>query len=120
MTPNEPPKDESLCHILLECRNMQTVWKHFRKEINSKWRARFSFREMLNGPYDNSPEKMKSEYVFLRIINRFTGIQSSEEMEVDLKEKLIRTCDDAIRVINKTFDKKLKVSLGEAQNEETS
>ena len=115
MTPNEPPKGESLRHILLECRNMQTVWKHFSKEINSKWRARFSFREMLNGPYNDSSGKLKSEYVFLRIINRFTGIRKNDGMEVDLRDKLIRTCDDAIRVVNKTFDKKLKVSLGEAQ-----
>ena len=70
---------------------------------------------MLNGPCINNPGKLKSEYVFLRIINRFTGIRSGDGMETNLKEKLIKTCDDAIRVVDKIFDKKLKVSLGETQ-----
>ena len=112
-THEDQPQNESLRHLLLECKGMGVVWKHFRKEINSKWRMRFSFLEMVNGPYDKNPGKMKCEYVFLRIINRFTGIRNKEGMEFDLREKLIRTCDDAIRVVEKIFDKKLKVSLRE-------
>ena len=69
---------------------------------------------MLNGPSNNEPAKLKSEYTFLRIINRFTGIRSGDGMDTDLKDMLIKTCDDAIRVVEKIYDKKLKVSLGEA------
>ena len=111
ITLNVEPEKESLSHLLMECKNLRIVWKHFRKEINSKWRARYSFLEMLNGPCVNNQGKLKSEYVFLRIINRLTGIRNGEGMETDPKEKLIKTCDDAIRVIEKVFDKKLKVSL---------
>ena len=109
------PQNESLHHILLECREMQQVWKHFRKEINTAWRVRFSFLEMVNCPLNREFGKLKSEYVFLRIINRFTGIHNGNGMEAEIKTKLIKTCDDAIRVINKTFDKKLKVSLGDSR-----
>ena len=111
----ETPQGESLRHILLECREMQQVWKHFRKEINTAWRARFSFLEMVNGPLNREPSKLKSEYVFLRIINRFTGVHNGDGMEAEIKTKLIKTCDDAIRVVNKIFDKKLKVSLGDSR-----
>ena len=114
ITLNDEPEKESLHHLLLECKNLRMVWKHFHKEINSKWKARYSFREMLNGPCLNNPGKLKSEYVFLRIINQLTGIRSGDGMYIDPKEKLIRTCDDTIRVVDKIFDKKLKVSLGEA------
>ena len=72
------------------------------------------FLEMINGPCINNPGKLKSEYVFLRIINRLTGIRNGDGMDTDPKEKLIKTCDDAIRVVEKIFHKKLKVSLGEA------
>ena len=113
ITLESSPQNETLRHLLLECKGLSVVWKHFRKEINSKWRARYSFLEMLNGPYDKNPGKLKCEYVFLRMINRFTGIRSKDGMDSDLKEKLIKTCDDAIRVVEKSFDKKLKVSLGE-------
>ena len=103
---NNEPKPESLRHLLLECKSLRIVWKHFRKEINSKWRARFSFLEMLNGQYVNDPRKLKSEYIFLRIINRLTGIRNGDGMDADPKEKLIKTCDDAIRVVEKIIDKK--------------
>ena len=111
----ETPQNESLRHILLECREMQQVWKHFRREINAAWRARFSFLEMVNGPLNRQPGKLKSEYVFLRIINRIMGERNGDGMEAEIKTKLIKTCDDAIRVVNKTFDKKLYVSLGESR-----
>ena len=114
ITQNDKPEKESLSHLLKDCKNLRILWKHFRKEINSKWRARYSFLEMLNGPCVNNTGKLKSEYVFLRMINRLTGIRSGDGMESDPKEKLIKTCDDAIRVVEKIFDKKLKVSLGEA------
>ena len=113
---NEPPKLESLRHILLECKRLQIVWKHFRKEIFSNWRVRFSFLEMVNGPVSNEPGKRLSEYVFLRMINRFTGIRSKEGFEKDLNDKLINTCDDAIRVVKKLFTKDLRISLGETMN----
>ena len=113
ITLENPPQKESLRHLLHDCKMLQVVWKHFRKEINSKWRVRYTFLEMVNGPLSKDPGKLKSEYVFLRIINRFTGIRAKDGMEVDPKEKLIGTCDDAIRVVEKIFDKKLKVSLGE-------
>ena len=115
ITLNDEPEKESLRHLLLECKSLRITWKHFRKEIHSKWRARFSFLEMLNCPCNNDPGKLKSEYVFLRIINRFTGIRSGDGMDSDLKDMLIKTCDDAIRVVDKIFDKKFKVSLGETQ-----
>ena len=109
------PQSESLRHILLECREMQQVWKHFRKEINTAWRARFSFLEMVNGPLNRESCKLKSEYVFLRIINGFTGIRKGDGMDAEIRTKLIKTCDDAIRVVNKTYNKKLNVSLGDSR-----
>ena len=87
--PNESPKLESLRHILLECTRLQIVWKHFHREIFSNWRIRYSFLEMVNGPISNEPGKRMSEYIFLRIINRFTGIRSREDFEMDLNDKLI-------------------------------
>ena len=74
---------------------------------------RFSYLEMVNGPQNLEPGKLKSEYVFLRIINRFMGVRSGDGLDAEIKTKLIKTYDDAIRVVNKTFDKKLKVSLGD-------
>ena len=113
---NESPKLESLRHLLLECKRLQIVWKHFRKEIFSNWRVRFSFLEMVNGPISNDPGKQLSEYVFLRMINRFKGIRAKDGFEKDLNEKLINTCDDTIRVIKKLFTKVLRISLGETMN----
>ena len=113
---NDTPQVESLRHILLECKTMQQVWKHFRKEINSAWRARYSFLEMLNGPQNRETGKLKSEYVFLRIMNRFMGVRNGEGLDAEIKNKLIKTCDDSIRIVNKIFDKRLKVSLGDSQN----
>ena len=113
---NDTPQGESLRHLLLECKTMQQVWKHFRKEINSAWRARYSFLEMLNGPHSGEPGKIKSKYVFLRIMNRFMGVRNGEGLDAEIKNKLIKTCDDSIRIVNKIFDKRLKVSLGGSQN----
>ena len=72
--------------------------------------------EMLNGPISTDPGSRKSEYVFLRIINRFTGIRAKEGFGTDLNERLINKCDDAIHVVNKIFAKNFKISLGETMN----
>ena len=112
----DSPKTESLRHILLDCKTLQIVWKHFRKEIFSNWKIGFLYLEMVNGPISNDPGKLQSEYVFLRIINRFTGIRTKEGFDAVLNEKLIKTCDDAIRVVKKIFTKNLRISLGEAMN----
>ena len=86
---NDSPQLENLSHILLDCKRLQMVWKHFRREIFSKWRTRFSFLEMVNGPILTDPGSRKSEYVFLLIINRFTGIRAKEGFGMDLNNKLI-------------------------------
>ena len=67
--------------------------------------------EMVNCPLNRQPSKLKNEYVFLRIINCFTGVRNGDGMEAEIKTKLIKTCDYAIRVVNKTFDKKLNVRI---------
>ena len=66
---------------------------------------------MLNGPCETEPGKLKSEYVFLRMMNRFMGIRNGEGLDAEIKIKLIKTCDDAIRVVNKIYDKKFNVSF---------
>ena len=111
----DEPQKESLRHLLLECKDMQQVWKHFRREIYNAWRTRYSFLEMLNGPKEKDPGKLKSEFVFLRIMNLFLGVRNGEGLDAEIKKKLIKTCDDATRVVNKIFDKKLNVSLGDTK-----
>ena len=113
---NDSPELENLRHILLDCKRLRIVWKHFRKEIFSNWKMRFSFLEMVNGPISNEPGKHMSEYVFLRIINRFTWIRAKDSFEMDVNDKLISSCYDTIRIINKVFTKQLKILLGEAMN----
>ena len=49
-------------------------------------------------------------------MNRFMGVRNGEGLDAEIKNKLIKTCDDSIRIINKIFDERLRVSLGDSQN----
>ena len=100
---------ESLKHILVECPILEKVWEHFRDGIKNKWNVEWSTAEMIYGPNEKSPIKMKVEYVFLRMMNRFSGVRSEGKFNEDIVTPMISTCDEIIRIIDETFEGKFKI-----------
>ena len=102
-------KYESLKHILVECSRLNKVWDHFRSEIKNKWNAEWSDAEMIYGPSEGTPIKMKVEYVFLRMMNRFSGVRSEGNFNEDVITQMVNTCDEIIKIIDETFEGKFKI-----------
>ena len=77
-------KNEFVRHILTECKKLAEVWEFFRSGIKGKWNAEWSDVEMVYGPEEYTPQKMKVEYVFLRVLNHFTGLRSKGNFNSDV------------------------------------
>ena len=84
-------KSESMRHLLTECRKLNELWEFLRDEIKSKWNEEWSVTEMIYGPDTKSPIKLKIEYIFLRIMNRFTGLRSEGKFNTDVVTPLKKT-----------------------------
>ena len=104
-------KDESIRHLLTECKKLNELWSFFRNEIKDKWNEEWSNLEMVYGPSTKSPEKLKIEYVFLRLINRFTGLRSDGKFNTDVVTPLMKTCRELINRINEVFDAKFGIEM---------
>ena len=102
-------KDESIRHLLTECKKLNELWSFFRNEIKDKWNEDWSNSEMVYGPSTKSSEKLKIEYVFLRLINRFTGLRSDGKFNTDIVTPLMKTCRELIKRINEVFDAKFGI-----------
>ena len=102
-------KYESLRHVLTECLRLKEVLDHFRAEIKKKWNENWSEAEMLYGPDVRSPIKMKIEYAFLRIMNRFSGLRSEGNFNTEVVTPMKKTCDDVLGLIDEVFDGKMKI-----------
>ena len=101
-------KYESLKHILTEYSRLNEVWQHFRSGIKNKWNAECSDAEMMYGPKEKTQTKMKVEYTFLRIMNRFFGLRSEGNFNTDVVTPMKNTCDDILNLIEETFEGKFK------------
>ena len=106
-----PPKEESLRHLLTECKVMINVWEFFRTKLDDEWNIKWSDAEMVYGPVERSPRKLKAEYVFLRIMNRFTGLRSEGNFDTDVITPLKKTCEDLINTLTGVFDDKFRTTM---------
>ena len=64
---------------------------------------------MLYGPNERTASKMKTEYAFLRVMNRFTGVRSEGEFDADVVTPMIKTCEEIINTMDIAFNEKLKI-----------
>ena len=102
-------KYESVRHIFTECSRLREIWEYFRTGIENKWNESWSEAEMIYGPETRSPNKMKIEYAFLRIMNRFSGLRSEGEFNTDVVTPMKKSCDDILNLIDDVFDGQLKI-----------
>ena len=102
-------KDESIRHLLTECKKLNELWSFFRNEIKNKWNEEWSDMEMVYGPDSKTPEKLKIEYVFLRLINRFTGLRSEGKFNTDVVTPLMKACRELINRMDEVFDDKFGI-----------
>ena len=54
---------------------------------------------MIYGPESKTPKKLKIEYVFLRLMNRFTCLRSEGKFDTDIVTLLKKTCEELINKI---------------------
>ena len=64
---------------------------------------------MIFGPNEKTPSKMKAEYVYLRILNQFSGLRSEGNFDTEVVTPMINTCEEIINIIDETFDGKFKI-----------
>ena len=102
-------KDESIRHLFTECKKLNELWSFFRSKIKSKWNEEWSDSEMVYGQSSKTPEKLKIEYMFLLLINRFTGMSSEGNFNTDIVTPLMKTCRELINRINEVFDEKFGI-----------
>ena len=50
--------NETLRHLLTECKMLAKLWEFFRNEIREKWDEEWSDAEMIYGPSERTPTKM--------------------------------------------------------------
>ena len=94
---------------MTECKRLNEVWEFFRTEIRNKWGNEWSTKEMLYGPNERSANKMKTEYVFLRVMNRFTGVRLEGNFDSDVVTPMKKMCEEIINTMGDVFDDKLKI-----------
>ena len=66
---------------------------------------------MIYGPSVATPKKLKIEYVFLRLMNRFTGLRSDGKYNTDVVTPLKKTCEELINRIDEVFYEKFSIRM---------
>ena len=103
--------NETLRHLLTECKMMVKLWEFFRNEIREKWDEEWSDAEMIYVPSERTPTKMKTEYVFLRLMNRFMGLRSEGNFDSDVVTPLKKTCEELMNILIGVFDDKFGIEM---------